>query len=147
MIKRFIVNPSLFSKGELNSVLLMFSLMLVVNYVMSAFGASAYSDSGNLDWPDLFNLRYIVFVQLLLIAPGFLFSRPRAYVTVLLSVHFIILFILLAIYLTTGTIYCEEILNLIYDTTWEEIKGFAVAYFSFNAFCILVVTVFCIVVL
>ena len=119
------------SPGELGYLALMYVLLLTVNYfliAMNGFAISYYKT-----WPAISCIDNLSYFYLFLLLGHFLCRRSPWYCWGLLTLHFIILFILLSIYFTTGTFFCESILYLVYDTTWEETKGFISAYVSIKS--------------
>lgn len=123
------------SKGEVLYLALMYFLLLVFNYFIIAL--HGFSLSYSKVFPGIGCLDEIVFLQLLLKTGHFLCLRSRWYLWGVVTIHFLVLTGLLGIYLTTGTFFCESILYLVYDTTWEETKGFFSAYVSWKSLLIL----------
>ncbi len=125
------------SAGEAGYILLMFLLMLGINYLLIVM--NGFSLSYSKQWPPVSCLSEVSKLVFFLLAGHFICRRSAWYLWSITTVQFLILFILLAIYFTTGTFFCESILYLVYDTTWEETQGFFSAYVSFKSILILLV--------
>ena len=107
----------------------MYLAVLIMNYFLTAL--HGFSLSYSKKFPGVSCLKDSWAFLLLLSAVFFLFRRGKWYLQLLVTCHFIILLLLTMVYLTTGTFFCESILCLVYDTTWEETKGFFSAYVRF----------------
>ena len=125
------------SAGEAAYILLMFIIMLVINYLLIAM--NGFSLSYSKIWPPLSCLNDVIPLLFFLLTGHFICRRNRWFLWGVTTAQFLILFILLAIYFTTGTFFCESVLYLVYDTTWEETEGFFSAYVSFKSLLILTV--------
>ena len=116
----------------------MWLILLVINYFLIAL--HGFSLSYSKSWPGAGVVMSVIPQQLLLWCGYFLLRRSRWYLWSVVSIHFLVFFILLGIYLTTGTFFCESILFLVYDTTLAETGDFISAYVSFKAVAILLLT-------
>jgi len=123
------------SAGEAAYILLMFIIMSVINYLLIAM--NGFSLSYSKIWPPLSCLNDVIPLLFFLLTGHFICRRNRWFLWGVTTAQFLILFILLAIYFTTGTFFCESVLYLVYDTTWEETEGFFSAYVSFKSLLIL----------
>lgn len=133
---RSIGNFYAISHREAGYILLMFVIMLGINYLLIAI--NGFSLSYAKQWPPISCIKDVFWLLLLLINGHFICRRGRWYLLSVASLQFIFLFILLAIYFTTGTFFCEAALYLVYDTTWEETKGFFETYVSLKSILIII---------
>ena len=124
------------SWGELAYLTLIYVLLMTVNYFL--FAMNGFAISYYKTWPAISCIDRLYGLYLFLMIGHFLCRRSQWYCWSLLTSHFIVLFILLGIYFTTGTFFCESILYLVYDTTWEETKGFISAYVSVKSILCLI---------
>ena len=127
------------SAGEIIYLFIVYLLLLSIAYILIAL--HGFSLSYSKIWPSPLCLKRIAFLFPLMMSGHFLFRRSQWYTMALLGLHFIVLFALLAVYVTTGTFFCESILYLIYDTSIAEIKDFLAAYLSLKSVSILAVTI------
>lgn len=125
-------------KKELLFLGLMYLILLGINYVTIAMIGFAISYSKV--WPSISCLEDIGFLMLPFFIGHFLCLRSPWYLWSLVTLHYILLFVLLAIYITTGTFFCESILYLIYDTNAAETKDFCKAYLSLKNVSLLILT-------
>ncbi len=121
---------------EVLFLILMFLVMLIINYLLIAL--HGFSLSYSKQFPEISCLSGVFWLLWLSFIGYFACRRCRWYLFALATCHFAVLFILLAIYFTTGTFFCESILYLVYDTTWEESKGFFSAYVNWKSILILI---------
>lgn len=105
---------------------LMFLILLGINYLLIAL--HGFSLSYSKIWPSVSVLNRVFFLQVLFFAGHFALLRSRWYLFAVVTLHFAVCFVLLAIYFTTGTFFCESILYLVYDTTAAETRDFLSAY-------------------
>lgn len=125
--------------GEIIYLSIAYLLLLSIAYILIAL--HGFSLSYSKIWPSPLCLKRIAFLLPLMMSGHFLFRRSQWYTMTLLGLHFVVLFVLLAVYVTTGTFFCESILYLIYDTSVSEIKDFLDAYLNLRIVCILSVTI------
>lgn len=131
-----------FSLGEAGYILLMFLIMLGINYLL--FAMNGFSLSYSKEWPGISCLEKVSCFLFFLLAGHFICRRSAWYLWSVATLQFLILFVLLAIYFTTGTFFCESVLYLVYDTTWEETQGFFSAYVSVKSllFLLMIATIY-----
>ena len=122
--------------NELLFVVMMFLVMLFINYLLIAL--HGFSLSYSKQFPGISCLSEVFWLLWLLVIGHFACRRCRWYLFTLTTLQFAVLFVLLAIYFTTGTFFCESVLYLVYDTTWEESKGFVSAYVDWKSILILI---------
>lgn len=119
------------SLGEALYILVSFLIMTVINYLLIAI--NGFSLSYAKQWPNITCVGSVVWLLLFLLSLHFVCRRCKWVLWVITTLQFFVLFVLFAIYITTGTFFCESILYLVYDTTWDETKGFLSAYVNFKS--------------
>ncbi len=117
-------------------ILSTFVIMLAINYFLIAM--NGFSLSYAKQWPGISCVGSVFWFLLFLLSFHFICRRNRWVLWLMTTAQFLVLFILFAVYLTTGTFFCESVLFLVYDTTWDETKGFFSAYVNFKSLVLLV---------
>jgi glucan phosphoethanolaminetransferase (alkaline phosphatase superfamily) len=117
-------------------ILSTFFIMLAINYFLIAM--NGFSLSYAKQWPGISCVGSVFWFLLFLLSFHFICRRNRWVLWLMTTAQFLVLFILFAVYLTTGTFFCESVLFLVYDTTWDETKGFFSAYVNFKSLVLLV---------
>ena len=116
-------------------ILSTFFIMLAINYFLIAM--NGFSLSYAKQWPGISCVGSVFWFLLFLLSFHFICRRNRWVLWLMTTAQFLVLFILFAVYLTTGTFFCESVLFLVYDTTWDETKGFFSAYVNFKSLVLL----------
>lgn len=116
-------------------ILSTFVIMLAINYLLIAMNGFSLSYAKR--WPEVSCVGGVFWLLLFLLSFHFALRRNRWVLWLMTTLQFFVLFALFAIYLTTGTFFCESVLYLVYDTTWDETKGFFSAYVNFKSIALL----------
>ena len=125
------------SEKELLFLILIGLLLLIINYGIIAFHGFSLSYSKSL--PSISVLKDTIELIPLLFTGHILFRRSPWYLWSVVTIHFLVLFLLVSIYVTTGTFFCESVLYLVYDTNWAETKDFCKAYLNWKNMILLLV--------